>query len=243
MESGDSRAFGGTVRGPTPLRVPPHGTAVGVFTVTLDGCNGVGQLTGIVTSAPLLTSAFGLVGRAGPTPPAAADGEPGLVADLVDRGIVLGEPARAALSGALDRLCGGLAASLPDGLESDSVRYDWRTRQVWVDLALNLPPGRVQSVRVQPESDPSFGAVDLVPLWSTRDLVPDAAGRLRTALPFRVALRPVADCTPGPPVAPPVVRLTFGVPDAGAVRQVLYRIGVDPGRDPALLAALCLPTR
>jgi len=71
--------------------------------------------------------------------------------------------------------------------------------------------------------------------------VPDAAGHVRTVLPYEAPPMP-ADCSQGSRVEEPTVLATVRVPDAGVDRVVHFVTQLGLGGDAGIGSALCLAT-
>jgi len=166
-----------------PVRVPAGGAVTVRVAVRLDRCDVVGSVVYGSVGSPVLSSWIGLAATAG------AEGPEGAVPDragdaAAPTGIVLAAPAGRALGAALVQACGG-TGPVTSLVPPDGVRWDPASRRLVVAAVVDVTPGVVRHVSLQP--DPASGTSPrLVPAWTTTpELQPDA-GRVRVSLPYHL---------------------------------------------------------
>jgi hypothetical protein len=232
------------VEGPLPLRIPPHRSVTARVTAEITSCDTIGSPALREGGGAVLTTAVGLAavaGRVRAAPPAPDPADAGLGEGTMPTGVVLGEVPGNLLALGLDQVCGGLSPPVllvPSG----GVRFDPATRDLAVDVVLDVPPGRVRSLTLA-VTWPFAARSTLVPRWTTAPpvLVPDRTGQARTTLHFRAA-GPGPDC-PRQPVDAPVLAVTLHVPAAGGERVLPHSAVVDLAGDPVGRAWMCAPAR
>jgi len=219
-----------------PQRVPPHGSVVVPLPIDVHNCGyTIGWSGG--STPPDSGSLGGLWAWSGPLPAREGPGA-GFATGSGPTGMVLAPAAEAPLEAGMNRACGGLG---PVVLLTRSTRYDRRTRVLTADVAVDLTPGLVSAVTLQPVApDPQDGtpsAIDARALWSrTGPLTPDRSGQVRLTLRY---LLPTVDCADGRTGSFPQVDLRISVPDAGRVRDLDDTLMIELGDDPAVRAFTC----
>jgi hypothetical protein len=220
-----------------PIRVPAHGSATATISVLLQRCDIVDDQG--APDHPALSSMIDLVALAGAAPTSGSEPpQPGEGSEPT--GVVLADPVGRALADALGQACGGLdplAVLVPSG----GVRYDAGTRDLDVQVVIDVPPGRVRALSLTPVPVPSDDRALHRPLWtSTPELVPDSTGQVRTTLPYHSA-----DAGPCPVIGGylPAVVATLHVPGAAGERVLRYSLFIDITEDRKAVAQLCDPAQ
>jgi hypothetical protein len=230
--------------GDRPIRVPPHGVTTARFTLNLDTCDSVPDPADeTASSSPdsRLTTRIGLVGLVGPTQTTEQTGQAGQTDDsegFGPTGIPINAGANRALGTALSRACAGLGP-IVTLIGPGSVGYDRASRVAIVRLQVDVPPGRVRTIRLhaQAAEPPPDPAVGYRPLWtSTADLTPDRTGQVRVTLRYRV---PPSRACPRDGGYLPGFIATLRVPVQGGERVVSYGGTIDLGEDPEAMPLLC----
>ena len=224
------------VQGPFPVRVPPLASVTAHVSLTLERCDVVGSLVYSAIGSPTVSSRINLVAIAGPYPKGRFSfqgpgdgGEP--------TGVVLAPPAGKALGSALTKACGDLGPVVPQ-IPPGGVRYDAAHRDLAVTVSVGVPPGRVRTLSLQPNTTPQHqdGLVAL-PAWTTTPEVrPDANGEARVTVHYR---------TPGTDACPSLGATLLGavatlrVPGATGERVLKYSLFLDMAQDTKATAELC----
>jgi hypothetical protein len=223
-----------TTQGLFPVRVAPTSSVSLRITVALDRCDVVGTLQ-YDAGSPALTDRIGLVATIGRVPSGGARFDsPG--EGTRPTGVVLTAAAGRTLGAALWQACGGLgpiAVLIPKG----GVHFTEATRDLAVTALIDVTPGRVSAMSLQPDTTQFGDAYSAFPTWTTTpDLRPDRSGETKVTLHYRTpGSRPCSSL--GATLMGAVA--TMHVPGPTGERVVRYSLFLDMAQDSAALPQLC----
>jgi hypothetical protein len=224
------------VRGAFPVRVPPLASVTTHVTLTLDRCDVVGSLVYSAIGSPTISSRINLVAFAGPYPKGEFSFEGPGEGDQ-PTGVVLAPPAGKALGTALTQACADLGPVVTQ-ISPGGVRYDAAHHDLSITVAVGVPPGRVRTVSLQPNTPPLHQDVLVArPAWTTtRDVRPDAKGQARVTVHFRT---PGADPCPSLGATLLGAVATLRVPGPTGQRVLRYSLFIDMAQDTKAITELC----
>jgi hypothetical protein len=229
--------------GALPVRVPPGGSVTIERTAVLDLCDSATTVPdGAVPDGPgtaagtaATTALINLSALSGESEPVGVEPWFGGGEGRGPTGVVLAPAARAALTSAFRQACGGVGP-LVTLLSPDGLRYDRGRRELTVPLVVDVTPGKVRSLDLQPTIQP--GEPDaFAPLWTTGPgLVPDATGQVRLTVRYRA---PSTGSCPARGAHLPGVVADLHVAAVGGERVVRLSGLVDLASEPRAVALLC----
>ncbi|HEX2809372.1 MAG TPA: hypothetical protein VHN80_24685, partial [Kineosporiaceae bacterium] len=151
-------------------------------------------------------------------------------------GIVLAAPAGKALGAALSEACGDVGpvmSLVPPG----GVRYDAATRDLAVTALVDVTPGKVSALSLQPDATQHRDRLTATPAWTTTPRSrPDAAGQVRITVHYRA---PAAGPCQSVGATLLAAVATMRVPGATGERVVRYSLFLDMARDTQAVSRLC----